>query len=187
MRPYNSLELIRHNSPLENHTAMPDVVKPLVAILMGSKSDWESTMQHAHLLLQEFGVPHESRVLSAHRTPDALAEYLKAAESRGVEVFIGGAGGAAHLAGVIAAQTVKPVLGVPVESASLKGLDSLLSMVQMPGGIPVGTLAIVKPGALNAALLAVAILATSRPDLHARLIEYRKKQAAKILGEQLPV
>jgi 5-(carboxyamino)imidazole ribonucleotide mutase len=153
---------------------------------MGSKSDWESTMKFAHETLTQFDVPHECRVLSAHRTPEALTEYLKSAETRGVEVFIGGAGGAAHLGGVIAAQTVKPVLGVPVESASLKGLDSLLSMVQMPGGIPVGTLAIGKPGAVNAALLAVAILATSRPALRDKLVAYRKQQAEKILKEQLP-
>jgi 5-(carboxyamino)imidazole ribonucleotide mutase len=143
-------------------------------------------MRFAQETLAQFDVPCESRVLSAHRTPDALSEYLKSAEARGVEVFIGGAGGAAHLAGVIAAQTVKPVLGVPVESAFLKGLDSLLSMVQMPGGIPVGTLAIGKPGAINAALLAIAILATSRPALHDKLVAYRKKQAEKILAEQLP-
>ncbi len=158
---------------------------PLVSILMGSKSDWESTMKFAQETLAQFGVPCESRVLSAHRTPEALTEYLKSAEARGVEVFIGGAGGAAHLAGVIAAQTIKPVLGVPVESASLKGLDSLLSMVQMPGGIPVGTLAIGKPGAINAALLAVAILAVSRPELREKLVAYRKKQAEKVLKESL--
>jgi 5-(carboxyamino)imidazole ribonucleotide mutase len=165
---------------------MPEATKPLVAILMGSRSDWESTMRHAHELLDQFSVPHECRVLSAHRTPEALIEYVQSAEARGVEVFIGAAGGAAHLAGVIAARTVKPVLGVPVESAALKGLDSLLSTVQMPGGVPVGTLAIGKPGAVNAALLAIAILATSRPEVHQKLLEYRTQLAAKILAEQLP-
>jgi 5-(carboxyamino)imidazole ribonucleotide mutase len=143
-------------------------------------------MRHAHELLDQFSVPHECRVLSAHRTPEALIEYVQSAEARGVEVFIGAAGGAAHLAGVIAARTVKPVLGVPVESAALKGLDSLLSTVQMPGGVPVGTLAIGKPGAVNAALLAIAILATSRPEVHQKLLEYRTQLAAKILAEQLP-
>ena len=159
--------------------------QPLVSVIMGSKSDWESTMRFAQETLTQFDVPHECRVLSAHRTPDALTEYVKSAESRGVEVFIAGAGGAAHLGGVIAAQTVKPVLGVPVESAALKGLDSLLSMVQMPGGIPVGTLAIGKPGAINAALLALAILAISRHDLHEKLVEYRKQQAEKVSRETL--
>src|SRR5258708_18514700 len=138
--------------------------KPLVYIIMGSKSDWE-TMKIASTTLAEFGIPHESRVLSAHRTPKETAEYISGAEKAGVQVVIAAAGGAAHLAGVAAAHTVLPVLGVPIESASLKGLDSLLSTVQMPGGIPVGTLAIGKPGAVNAALLAVAILARSRPDL----------------------
>ena len=159
--------------------------QPLVSVIMGSKSDWESTMRFAQETLTQFDVPHECRVLSAHRTPDALTEYVKSAESRGVEVFIAGAGGAAHLGGVIAAQTVKPVLGVPVESAALKGLDSLLSMVQMPGGIPVGTLAIGKPGAINAALLAIAILAISRTELRERLVEYRRKQAEKVSRETL--
>jgi 5-(carboxyamino)imidazole ribonucleotide mutase len=164
---------------------MSAVTNPRVAVIMGSKSDWD-TMQHCHEMLTQFGVAHECRVLSAHRTPDALAGYIKSCESRGVEVFIGAAGGAAHLAGVIAAQTVLPILGVPIESGSLKGLDSLLAMVQMPGGIPVGTLAIGKPGATNAALLAIAILATSRPELRQRLQDYRKKQAEKILAEKLP-
>ncbi|HEX9780488.1 MAG TPA: 5-(carboxyamino)imidazole ribonucleotide mutase [bacterium] len=157
----------------------------LVAIVMGSKSDWE-TMQHTHALLDEFGVPHESRVLSAHRTPGPLVDYIKAAEGRGVEVFIAAAGGAAHLAGVVAAHTVRPVLGVPIESRSLKGLDSLLSTVQMPGGIPVGTLAIGSAGAKNAALLAVAILAGARSGLRDQLLRYRKTQAARVLGERLP-
>src|SRR5574341_622427 len=153
--------------------------KPLVGILMGSRSDWE-VMKHASETLRHFDVAHECRVLSAHRTPAATVEYVSAAESRGLEVIVAAAGGAAHLAGVVAAHTLLPVLGVPMESASLKGLDSLLSTVQMPGGIPVGTLAIGKPGAINAALLAIAILATSRPELRGRLIDYRKKQAEKI-------
>jgi 5-(carboxyamino)imidazole ribonucleotide mutase len=160
---------------------MPDS-NPLVAILMGSKSDWE-TMRHASEALAEFGVPHESRAMSAHRTPKAVAEYSEAAESRGIEVIIAGAGGAAHLAGVIAAHTTMPVLGVPIESKALKGLDSLLSTVQMPGGIPVGTLAIGAAGARNAALLAVAILANSRPDLKGKLKSFRERQAAKVLAD----
>src|SRR5579864_232435 len=148
--------------------------KPLVAIMMGSKSDWE-TMQHADAVLTQFDVPHECRVLSAHRTPKETAEFVSTAESRGVEVLIAAAGGAAHLAGVTAAHTLLPVLGVPMTSA-LDGLDSLLSTVQMPGGIPVGTLAIGKAGATNAALLAIAILSLSRPDLKKKLKEYRESQ-----------
>jgi 5-(carboxyamino)imidazole ribonucleotide mutase len=158
---------------------------PLVAVLMGSKSDWD-TMRHASETLAKFGVAHECRVLSAHRTPAQTAEYVSSAEGRGIEVIIAAAGGAAHLAGVAAAHTVLPVLGVPIESPSLKGLDSLLSMVQMPGGIPVGTLAIGKPGAVNAALLAVAILALSRPDLRRRLHEFRQEQARQVLSATLP-
>ena len=157
----------------------------LVAVIMGSKTDWE-TMRHADEALAKFGVPHECRVLSAHRTPAALSEYVAGAEKRGVEVIIAAAGGAAHLAGVIAAQTLIPVLGVPMESQSLKGLDSLLSMVQMPGGIPVGTLAIGKAGATNAALLAVAILANTRPNLREQLRRFRAEQAQKVLDETLP-
>ena len=158
--------------------------RPLVCILMGSKSDWE-TMRRASETLEKFDVPHESRVLSAHRTPTATAEYISSAEGRGVEVVIAAAGGAAHLAGVCAAHTILPVLGVPMESASLKGLDSLLSTVQMPAGIPVGTLAIGKPGATNAALFAVAILARKRPELAERLRAYRREQEEKILKEEL--
>ncbi len=158
---------------------------PLVSVLMGSKSDWE-TMRHADEALTRFGVPHECRVLSAHRTPQHTAEYVSGAEDRGIEVIIAAAGGAAHLAGVAAAHTVLPVLGVPIESQSLKGLDSLLSTVQMPSGIPVGTLAIGKPGATNAALLAIAILAGSRPDLRAKLKQFREEQAEKIRSETLP-
>src|SRR5437588_5413635 len=142
--------------------------QPLVLVMMGSKSDWD-VMRQADEVLVKFDVAHECRVLSAHRTPKETAEYVSAAEGRGVEVIIAAAGGAAHLAGVCAAHTILPVLGVPMESASLKGLDSLLSTVQMPAGIPVGTLAIGAPGARNAALLAVAILGTSRPDLRQKL------------------
>ncbi len=156
--------------------------KPLVGVIMGSKSDWE-TMRAATETLAKFGVPHEARVLSAHRSPALTAEYVSTAESRGLEVIIAAAGAAAHLAGVTAAHTILPVLGVPMESASLKGLDSLLSTVQMPGGIPVGTLAIGKPGATNAALLAIAILATSRSDLREKLRAFRAEQAEKIAKE----
>ncbi|MFA5975710.1 MAG: 5-(carboxyamino)imidazole ribonucleotide mutase [Elusimicrobiota bacterium] len=158
--------------------------KPLVAILMGSKSDWE-TMQQADAVLTQFDIPHECRVLSAHRTPKETTEYVSGAESRGMAVIIAAAGGAAHLAGVAAAHTVLPVLGVPMTSA-LSGLDSLLSTVQMPGGIPVGTLAVGKPGATNAALLAIAILGVHRPELRDKLRRYRETQAEKIRKETLP-
>lgn len=161
---------------------MADPIK--AAILMGSKSDWESVMKAAADTLTEFGVPNEARVLSAHRTPKALEAYIEEALSRGCEVFIAGAGGAAHLAGVIASFTIKPVLAVPVES-KLNGLDSLLSMVQMPADIPVATLAIGKAGAKNAALLAVEILAVSDPSLAQRLHDYRKKRADEILSQTL--
>ncbi len=157
----------------------------LVAILMGSKSDWD-TMRHASETLARFDVPHDCRVLSAHRTPAQTAKYASGAEERGVEVVIAAAGGAAHLAGVVAAHTLLPVLGVPIESQSLKGLDSLLSTVQMPAGIPVGTLAIGKPGAINAALLAVAILAGGRPELREKLRAFRQEQADTVLGATLP-
>ena len=158
---------------------------PLVAVIMGSKSDWE-VMRAASDTFNEFGVPHESRVLSAHRTPELAAEFAASAESRGLEVIIAGAGGAAHLAGVTAAYTTLPVLGVPMESASLKGMDSLLSTVQMPAGVPVGTLAIGKPGAKNAALFAIAILANSRPELREKLHRFRAEQKKKIAAETLP-
>jgi 5-(carboxyamino)imidazole ribonucleotide mutase len=164
---------------------MSSATKPLVAVLMGSKSDWE-TMRHAAETLHRFDVAHECRVLSAHRTPRETADYVAAAAGRGIEVIIAAAGGAAHLAGVAAAHTVLPVLGVPMESASLKGLDSLLSTAQMPAGVPVGTLAIGKPGAVNAALLGVAILALSRPPLSEKLWAFRQEQAAKVLSETLP-
>ncbi len=164
---------------------MPDASAPLVAVIMGSKSDWE-TMRHADEMLTQFGIPHESKVMSAHRTPALTTEYTAEAEARGIEVIIAAAGGAAHLAGVVAAHTVLPVLGVPMESQALKGMDSLLSTVQMPAGIPVGTLAIGKPGAINAALLAVAILANTRPDLRKKLHAFREEQARKIKQETLP-
>ncbi len=157
----------------------------LVAVLMGSKSDWD-TMRHCSETLERFGVAHECRVLSAHRTPAATMEFVSGAAGRGVKVMVAAAGGAAHLAGVCAAHTTLPVLGVPMESASLKGLDSLLATVQMPGGIPVGTLAIGKPGATNAALLAVAILALSDSALGAKLAAYREEQTRKVLAETLP-
>jgi 5-(carboxyamino)imidazole ribonucleotide mutase len=158
--------------------------KPLVAVIMGSRSDWE-TMRFAGETLARLGVASESRVLSAHRTPKELAEFIRQGESRGIEVFIAGAGGAAHLAGVIASQTLLPVLGVPLDSSVLKGLDALLATVQMPAGIPVGTLAIGKAGAINAALLAAAVLARSRPELTEKLRSFREEQAAKVLAEKL--
>ena len=159
--------------------------KPLVGVVMGSKSDWE-TMKHADEVLSRFGVPHECRVLSAHRSPRLTSEYAATAEKRGLAVIIAAAGGAAHLAGVVAAHTLVPVLGVPMESASLKGLDSLLSTVQMPGGIPVGTLGIGKSGATNAALLAVSILARSDAPLKAKLRRFRAEQERAIRTETLP-
>ena len=164
---------------------MSDPGQPLVAVIMGSKSDWE-TMRHADEILTRLGVAHECKVMSAHRTPAMTTEYATGAEGRGIEVIIAAAGGAAHLAGVVAAHTILPVLGVPIESPALKGMDSLLSTVQMPGGIPVGTLAIGKPGAINAALLAVAILGGHRPDLRKRLHEFREEQERKIKKEALP-
>jgi 5-(carboxyamino)imidazole ribonucleotide mutase len=153
--------------------------KPLVAVIMGSKSDWD-TMRHADETLSDFGVEHECRVMSAHRSPSLAAEFATNAEARGFEVVIAAAGGAAHLAGVLAAHTTLPVLGVPMRSDALNGLDSLLSTVQMPGGIPVATLAIGKPGAINAALFAVAILANTRPELRQKLHDFRAAQEKKI-------
>lgn len=158
----------------------------LVAVIMGSKSDWE-TMRHADDVLTQFGVEHECRIVSAHRTPALMAEFAAQAEARGIEVIIAGAGGAAHLPGMVAAQTLIPVLGVPVESHALKGQDSLLSIVQMPGGIPVGTLAIGKAGATNAALLAVAILSNSRPELREKLRQFREEQTNRVLSDTLPL
>ena len=155
---------------------------PLVGVIMGSKSDWE-IMRHAADLLAEFEVAHEARVLSAHRTPEQTNEWASTAEARGLQVIIAGAGGAAHLAGVVAAQSVLPVFGVPILGRSLAGFDSLLSMVQMPGGIPVGTLAIGEAGAKNAALLAIRVLANSNPGLRLKLHEYHKRMAAKVLED----
>ena len=159
--------------------------EPLVGVLMGSQSDWE-TMKHAAETLEQLEVPYESRVVSAHRTPDLLFEYAAAAEGRGLQVLIAGAGGAAHLPGMAAAKTALPVLGVPVESKSLKGMDSLLAIVQMPAGVPVGTLAIGRAGAVNAALLAAAILARSDEGLRARLARFRAEQTEAVLARPDP-
>src|SRR5213594_1995261 len=157
--------------------------KPLVGIIMGSKSDWE-TLQHAASQLDQFGVPYEAQVVSAHRTPDFLFDYADAAAKRGLEVIIAGAGGAAHLPGMTASKTALPVLGVPVESKTLKGLDSLLSIAQMPGGVPVGTLAIGKAGATNAALLATAILGNKYPKFRAHYERFRKAQTERVLADR---
>src|SRR5438552_2297682 len=164
---------------------MANDANPLVAVVMGSKSDWE-TMRHADEVLTQFGVPHECRIVSAHRTPAWLAEFANGTAGRGIQVIIAGAGGAAHLPGMVAAHTVLPVLGVPVESAALKGMDSLLSIVQMPGGVPVGTLAIGKAGATNAALLAISILALTRPELAEKLRKYRDDQTREVRTQTLP-
>jgi len=158
---------------------------PLVGVIMGSASDWD-TMQHAVAILTEFGVPHERHIVSAHRTPVWMAEYASTAADRGLSVIVAGAGGAAHLPGMVAAHTVLPVIGVPVKSAALNGLDSLLSIVQMPKGVPVATVAIGASGAANAGLLAVAILATSRPDLRAKLAAYRDAVTADVRRQELP-
>ena len=174
---------MNNNTPLVGVQPMVGV-QPLVGVVMGSQSDWE-TMRHAADLLKQFEVPHECQIVSAHRTPHKLMEYSTQAEARGLVVIIAGAGGAAHLPGMVAAQTLLPVLGVPVESHALKGLDSLLSIVQMPGGVPVGTLAIGKAGAINAALLAIAILATSRPELREKLRHFREAQTQKVLNDKL--
>src|SRR6202163_3668066 len=159
--------------------------KPLVGIIMGSSSDWE-TMEHAAKTLEELGIPHETKVVSAHRTPDLLFEYASSAEKRGIEVIIAGAGGAAHLPGMTASKTVLPVLGVPVESKALKGLDSLLSIAQMPGGIPVGTLAVGKSGAINAALLAAAILGIKYPAIRESLRKFPEAQTGLFLEPPVP-
>lgn len=161
------------------------MAEALVGLIMGSKSDWD-TMQHAAQILDALGVPHETKIVSAHRTPDLLFEYAESAEKRGIEVIIAGAGGAAHLPGMAAAKTIIPVLGVPVESKALQGIDSLLSIVQMPAGVPVGTLAIGKPGAINAALLAASIVANSRPDLKERLRAFRAEQTNAVLAQPDP-
>src|SRR5215472_4418342 len=157
---------------------------PLVGVIMGSQSDWE-TMAHAEEILTEFEIPHECEIVSAHRTPVWMAEYASTAASRGLEVIIAGAGGVAHLPGMVASQTILPVIGVPVKSAALNGLDSLLSIVQMPKGVPVATVAIGASGAANAGLLAVAILATSRPELRTKLQQYRDEMAADVRSQQL--
>jgi 5-(carboxyamino)imidazole ribonucleotide mutase len=159
--------------------------RPLVGVVMGSTSDWD-TMKHADELLTRFDVPHECRVMSAHRSPKLTAEWATTAEKRGLAVIIAAAGGAAHLAGAVASHTILPVLGVPMESASLKGLDSLLSTVQMPAGVPVGTLGIGKQGATNAALLAVAILAAADPKLRAKLRKFRADQERAVRSQTLP-
>ena len=156
-----------------------------VAVIMGSKSDWE-TMKHTVEMLEKFGIPHESRIVSAHRTPDLLAEFAKAAAGRGIHVIIAGAGGAAHLPGMVAAHTHLPVLGVPVQSRALSGMDSLLSIAQMPAGVPVGTLAIGEAGAKNAGLLAAGILALHDTRVRKALIAFRKKQTDEVLGQKLP-
>lgn len=163
---------------------MAESAAPLVGVIMGSKSDWDTLRACAEVLI-ELGVPHECRVVSAHRTPELLREYSQGAEGRGIEVIVAGAGGAAHLPGMVAANTVLPVLGVPVQSQALQGLDSLLSIVQMPGGVPVGTLAIGRAGARNAGLLAASILANSRPPLREKLKAFRERQTERVLGETL--
>jgi 5-(carboxyamino)imidazole ribonucleotide mutase len=163
---------------------MPDS-RPLVAVIMGSSSDWE-TMKVAVEMLERFDVPYERQIVSAHRTPSWMAEFATSAESRGLEVVIAGAGGAAHLPGMVAAHTVLPVIGVPVQSAALQGLDSLLSIVQMPGGVPVATVAIGRAGAVNAALLAISILANSRPGLRGKLRTFREEQTRSVREDRLP-
>lgn len=163
---------------------MNDGKRPLVGVIMGSRSDWE-TMEHATTMLEQLDIPFEARVVSAHRTPDLMRSYALEAEERGIEVIIAGAGGAAHLPGMVAAFTVLPVIGVPVQSKALNGLDSLLSIVQMPGGVPVGTVAIGRAGALNAALYAASILGTSRPEILDRLRKYRQQRAEQVAGESL--
>jgi 5-(carboxyamino)imidazole ribonucleotide mutase len=170
---------------MPNNPQRSSTDKPLVGIIMGSTSDWE-TMEHAAKTLEQLGVAHETRVVSAHRTPDLLFEYASSAEQRGIEVIIAGAGGAAHLPGMTASKTVLPVLGVPVESKALKGLDSLLSIAQMPGGIPVGTLAIGKAGAINAALLAAAILGDKYQEIRESLRKFREAQTANVLATPDP-
>ena len=179
------VENLRRQITNLRYASMVKKEKPLVGIIMGSQSDWE-TMQHAAAQLEALKVPFEKQVVSAHRTPDLLFEYASSAASRGLEVIIAGAGGAAHLPGMTASKTSLPVLGVPVESKSLKGLDSLLSIAQMPGGVPVGTLAIGKAGAINAALLAVAILGNKYPKYRAAYEKFREQQTARVLADPDP-
>lgn len=164
---------------------MPEETSPLVGVIMGSKSDWP-TMSEAAKLLDEFSVANECEIVSAHRTPQWMCEYAENAEKRGLQILLAGAGGAAHLPGMVASMTVLPVLGVPIESKSLKGMDSLLSIVQMPGGVPVGTLAIGTAGAKNAALLAIRILATTRPELNEKLHKFQEEQSSKVRTDKLP-
>jgi 5-(carboxyamino)imidazole ribonucleotide mutase len=168
-----------------SRTARKNSARPLVGLIMGSQSDWE-TLRHAADQLDDLGVPYEASVVSAHRTPDWLFDYAEGAAARGLEVIIAGAGGAAHLPGMCASKTSLPVLGVPVESKTLKGLDSLLSIVQMPGGVPVGTLAIGRAGAVNAALLATAILGNKHPRWRAAYERFRARQTAKVLAHRRP-
>src|ERR1700720_1332356 len=172
-------------SPSRGSTNSPIHGNPLVGVIMGSSSDWD-TLEPAAKILSDLGIPHETKVVSGHRTPDLLVEYASAAEARGIEVIIAGAGGAAHLTGMTASKTVLPVLGVPVESKALKGLDSLLSIAQMPGGIPVGTLAIGKAGAINAALLAAAILGAKHPEIREALRKFRAEQTERVLANPDP-
>ena len=172
------------SSSTEIRNPKSEIRNSLVAVVMGSKSDWE-TMRHAGETLEEFGIAHESHVMSAHRSPKLASDFASSAAERGIEIIIAAAGGAAHLAGVIAAHTTLPVLGVPMKSDALNGMDSLLATVQMPAGIPVGTLAIGKPGAINAALLSVAILANSRPELRTKLKEFRQRQEEQIRNTTL--
>ena len=159
---------------------------PLVGVIMGSKSDWERCMQYAHEMLTRFEIAHECRVVSAHRTPDLMVEYATEAEARGLEVIIAGAGGAAHLPGMVAGHTLLPVIGVPVQSRALNGIDSLLSIVQMPTGVPVATMAIGKAGASNAALMAISILAINRPQLREKLRKFRAERAEQVMADTLP-
>ena len=160
---------------------------PLIGVIMGSTSDWERCMQFAARTLREFDVPHETRVVSAHRTPEWMVEYAETAEMRGLEAIIAGAGGAAHLPGMVAGHTLLPVIGVPVQSSALSGMDSLLSMVQMPAGVPVATMAIGKAGAINAALLAIAMLGHTRPDLRTALAAFRRQRAEQVMGAVLTI
>ncbi len=164
----------------------PPATVPLVGVIMGSKSDWE-TMQHVAITLRDFGVPHECRVVSAHRTPDLMVDYAHTAVERGLALIIAGAGGAAHLPGMVAGHTLLPVIGVPIQSRALNGLDSLLSIVQMPAGVPVATMAIGKAGAINAALLAVAMLGGTQPELRVALAKFRAERADQVMGEELTI